>query len=344
MNKLMRVPAVVLTAATLLAACGGGGGSSGGGGLAARLSRDAGEVQNRIRSALPGLVSNARMSFGSVVAAAGATVTGIDTDFSDGRATVRIQRRGKSAISLDTANAYNDLGETSSLVGLTGRRSRTRAVFTSDADSATAGVVAIDWNSDDTTDYLAGGYWIHVEASPASLEFGAFVDGPELDIDNPPSLPVTGTADYAGAAAGLYATEAGTDIPGVTAGTAEVGEFSGLATLTANFGTGTISGCVGCFGSVDLTPAGGYTYATNYRVHLGAAPIARAQGTFRAANVTVSNPDIPISRSSGVWGGQFSNRLDGGDPRLAAGTFAGQAATPGGSRGVFVGAFAAGKN
>lgn len=332
-----------IASALVLTACGGGGSGSGGS-LATRLSRDAGEVQQRIRSALPGLVSSTRVSFGSVVAAAGADVTGLDTDFSGGRATVRVQRRGKADFTLDTANTYADGGLAASLVGASGRVSRSRAVFSSDATSATAGVVAVDWSNADPSDYLAGGYWIRVEASPASLEFGAFVDGPELNINNPPSLPLIGTASYAGAAAGLYATEAGSDIPGVSRGTTEIGEFSGIATLTANFGTGSISGCVGCVGSIELTPAGDYTYLTNYRIHLGAAPINRAQGTFQSASVTLSNPDVTISRSSGAWGGQFSNRLSAGDPRLIAGTFAGQASTPGGSRGVFVGAFGAGVN
>ena len=181
------VTAVALTAATVLAACGGGGGGSGS--LATRLSRDAGEVQQRIRSALPGLVSSASVSFGSVVAAAGADVTGIATDFSGGRATVRVQRRGKPSFTLDTADTYADGGLTSSLVGASGRVSRSRAVFESDASTATAAVIAVDWSRSDPTDYLAGGYWIRVEANPDSLEFGAFVDGPELDIDRSPPLP-----------------------------------------------------------------------------------------------------------------------------------------------------------
>ena len=327
-----------LASAVALSACfGGGSGSGGNSSLATRLSGNAGAVQERIRAALPGLVSNTQISFGSVVAAAGADVTGIDTDFSGGRAKVTIQRRGKAAVNLDTANTYSDLGAAPSLVGAADRQSRSRYVFSSTANRATAALVAVDWQNNDPTDYLAGGYWVNIEANPDSLEFGAYVAGPELDINRPPTLRTAGTASYRGTAAGMYASEDRSE------GSTEVGEFEAVATLTADFGADTISGCVGCEGGIDVAPGDGYAYSTNYRLQFGATPINRNQGTFQGSNVTLSNPDIPISSSSGVWAGQFSNRPSGSDPRLVAGAFAGQASTTDGSRGVFVGAFGAGK-
>ena len=78
--------------------------------------------------------------------------------------------------------------------------------------------------------------------NPITIEAGAFADGPGLDPSSPPNMPVTGSASYQGAAAGMYAAEYGSDA-GSLSGGAEVGKFSADATLNANFNDGTISGC-----------------------------------------------------------------------------------------------------
>ena len=137
-------------------------------------------------------------------------------------------------------------------------------------------------------------------------------------------------------------------------GSVEVGEFEAIATLTADFSAETISGCVGCQGGISVSgvyqdkatgTVGTFEDVTlDYRVNLGAAPIDSDTGTFTSSNVRVTSSTVPTARSSGAWGGQFSNIPDAaGDPRLVAGTFGGEASTPGGSRGAFVGAFGAGK-
>ena len=47
-----------------------------------------------------------------------------------------------------------------------------------------------------------------------------------------------------------------------------------------------------------------------------------------------------VTRSSGTWGGKFSNVPDSiGDPRLVVGTNGGEFLEDDGSRGVFLGAF-----
>ena len=42
----------------------------------------------------------------------------------------------------------------------------------------------------------------------------------------------------------------GSDGGAVPEGSEELGEFSGIATLTADFNAGTIDGCIGCAGNV----------------------------------------------------------------------------------------------
>ena len=127
--------------------------------------------------------------------------------------------------------------------------------------------------------------------------------------------------------------------------------------MTADFTDNTISGCIGCTGQVRLTGihtngASGVTrtfdVATDYRVHLGALSFD-GSGRFSGDSVTLSNPTlegagIRYVRNTGSWGGQFSNQpVATSKPRLAAGTFGGETATGGRTRGVSVGAFAAGK-
>ena len=311
------------------------------------------QVRESARSSVIDVVSNARTAFGSVVAYTGAEVTGIGSSFDGQRVTATINRRGTSPVNLDTDGTYFDYGNEPSLVGLPGRTGRVRYVFDHTNTSATLGLLAVDWANNDSNDYLAGGYWLHVEANPATLEVGAFVDGPELSLSNPPSLPISGTASYAGSSAGMYAFKYGSDSPDASPGSEELGEFSAVATLTADFSAGTIEGCVGCQGQalvsgVTYHSNTGQTetfedYATDWRVNFGSVPINRSNGTFQGTNVNVSHPLATVTQSSGIWAGQFSNRSNSsGNPRLAAGTFGGQATTSGGSRATFIGAFAAG--
>ena len=213
----------------------------------------------------------------------------------------------------------------------------------------TVGMFSVDWSNSDVSDYLAGGYWIRHNPALPGLQAQAFVSGPELNAHNPPALPLTGTAKYQGRASGVYAVTYGTDA--VSGGSKEIGEFSGSSDLTANFGSGTITGCVGCTDPIRIS--GTYQdrqtgrqftfsdYETAYRLGLGSVSFNRRTATFGGSNVTLSYPGVSLT-STGKWSGQFSNRLSAnGRPRLVGGTFRGDATTTGNTKASFVGAFAA---
>ena len=332
----------LLASVLLLSACGGEDAPPTVAAPAPDLAANAAEVQSELAEVLPDLVDSANIEFGSVVASVGSDITGVDSTFDGNRAQITIQRRGKSPVRLDTNNTFAVSDVTNSLILESGRQSRSRYVFSSSSTQATSGLVAVDWNSSDTSDYLSGGYWIHAEANPASIEFGAFVDGQELDLSRPARIPTIGTAQYGGTTAGMYVVQYGTDISNASPGSLEAGEFFAITNLTANFGSGTISGCAGCIGGTILYPVGGFETLTPYQLHLGPTPINRSNGTFEGTNVRLTNTSIPIVRSSGRWAGQFSNRTENGSPRLVAGTIVGKGETAGGSHGVFIGAFGAG--
>lgn len=265
----IRNPSLVVLAALALtlSACGGGGDGpvTNGDGMMPRdgdttsVPSTSAEFRSSVRTSVRSRLSSPQVHFGSVAVYVGTEVTGIESSFDGSRVTATINRGSSSPIGLDTADAYEDEGRGPSLVDLPGRRSHVRYVFDHTDNSATLGLVAVDWASNDPTDYLAGGYWVHL-ASDSSLEVGAFVDGPELSLSDPPELPVSGTASYEGQAAGLYAYRYGTDDPQAATGSEELGEFTGPATLTADFSDGTIGGCIGCSGTVYVS---GVTYHRN---------------------------------------------------------------------------------
>ena len=213
------------------------------------------------------------------------------------------------------------------------------------------GYAAVSWDNTDPTDYLAGGIWMHATGDFSAeritgMEVGAFMDGPELD--GSPSLPVRGTATYNGSAVGLYAYEYGSNWADIPDGTIEIGGYEASATLTANFGAGTISGCIGCVGSVyvsgvatapDGRTVGFEDVPSIARVRLGSAAIG-SDGTFRNRDVSVEILGRTVTNSTGSWGGKFSNIEDSaGDPRLVAGTNGARWNESDGSQGVLTGAF-----
>ena len=131
-------------------------------------------------------------------------------------------------------------------------------------DDGRAIVVGARWHDDNTEDYLAGGWWFREVSNSSDSVFGyeaaAFIDGPELRGDLPESisLPLKGQATYRGEAAGHYesVSEVGCvtfPCPGPPTGRG-TGEFSADAALWADFAHGTIEGCVGCQGGIEMTP------------------------------------------------------------------------------------------
>ncbi len=252
-----------------------------------------------------------------------------------------IQRQDGSSIQLNTAdNALQSIPGT--YTGIPGLDRRRDIVMARIADNAvSAAVTYVNWNDSDPLDYLAAGYWMHYDFegdasgfTVTGTEIGAFVDGPELDGST--SLPVDRTASYLEATQGFYVQNrnARTDI----------GAFTAIFELTANFGSNRVSGCVGCTGSIELSSFEDDSISeSDTMLRLGPAPIG-SDGSFRNQEVTLVTPGMTYSENSGSWGGKLSNVPDAaGDPRLVAGTYGAKAATAGGDGITFVGAFYAGK-
>ena len=213
------------------------------------------------------------------------------------------------------------------------------------------------WKDGDPTDYLAWGYWFSLEfdldadelSGLAVAGIGTFVDGP--DLRGTPNLPGAGTATYEGGASGLYDYRYGDGHADSPAGSGEGGLFMAMARLTADFGAGTVGGCIGCGGGV-VVLAGDTASEEEVAIEpetipaniaLSPAPIG-ADGTFRDGGVTVEIDGRDIAASSGAWGGRFSTVADAaGDPRLAAGTAGAEWTESDGSRGVFLGSWFADK-
>ncbi len=369
---MRRITAILFTA-ILLVGCGGGGG---GGGSSSRPivmppptmtpepppappMVEAIDVQTADTDGIldaAGRAASSNPQFGSVWQSS-TNVSGISSSFNGQRLTVGVSRHGKSPISLDTVDEIYDSGTGGSIVGLSGRSGRTWSTLGVTDNRATLATIAVDWADDDVNDYLAGGYWLHVEGdfttgAITSVGIGAFVDGPEIDLSNPVAIPVQGTATYRGTGSGLYVGVYGNDVPGVAPGSAEVAEFTGIATLTADFQLRSIQGCVGCEGGLEASgifedgatgESYGFEGTADYQIRLGSAQIS-TNGFFSRNHVWVTGTGLPLVDSSGAWGGRFSSIQDAdGDPRLVAGTFGGGFTSRGGTQATYLGAFGAGK-
>ena len=121
-----------------------------------------------------------------------------------------------------------------------------------DRDGVSLAYALVSWDNDDPTDYLSAGFWMRFDGArttrrldPANAEIQPFIDGSELDARFPPELPVSGTANYAGSAGGVYRYRP----PGAEP-LAE--EFTATMTLQADFAAGTVAGCIGCVGDIAL--------------------------------------------------------------------------------------------
>ena len=192
----------------------------------------------------------------------------------------------------------------------------------------------VEWNDDNPADYLSVGWWLHFPPGVSNDDYekaerGVFIDGPELDLSNPPDMPMSGTATYAGGAGGLYEYRYGSAW-GELEGESQYVEFSAPIVLTADFSEATISGCIGCTGDIEaetlhLWPAVTWrgpapdALPTDYEIRLGRAPL-KPNGTFESTDIAVSHPERDVTRAGGVWAGQFSNVPDrDSNPRRAVG-------------------------
>lgn len=289
--------------------------------------------------------------FGSVTqssnSAFGVTTDTASTAFDGNRLTLRIdRRRGSDSVLEPVPDGASYIDASPAMAGHSGRFYALAGV--TDAGVSVA-VAYTSWDNADPTDYLAGGYWMHLEADLNApdlfeLEVGAFIDGPELS--GTPTLPVSGTASYRGSAVGLYAYEYGGGHAQSATHLADVGQYEGSVTLTANFGANWISG------RIDEVSVSGFRTARDGRetefhdeapfaqVALGAATI-RPDGRFSNSDVrVVAGAGRVIGPTGGSWGGGFSHIPDAaGDPRLVAGTAGAEWSEPDGSRGAVIGAY-----
>ena len=233
-------------------------------------------------------------------------------------------------------NSAND-----SLEGLTRETSNSKNIGmgTIDGNRATLSRIEVNWRDSDTTDYVAGGYWLSVDTTnPQSpiAEAGVFIDGVEFQTS--PTLPTTGSATYNGKAHGLhtvvYNNERGF----------RIGEFDGDATLTADFGDSTISGKIDNIYSTEESIDVQRPRSTRpYVITLGTAPITN-MGDF-AGSVQITHPSDNVD-SVGRWDGQFSNlpvSATDENPRLVAGTFGVSWVHSSGTQGQYIGVFSADK-
>ena len=342
----------------LLTACGGGGGDNGRP-VASRPAPTLSDAQSANPEVVRGAASRVGGNlprFGSVTQSSnsgrvsGITGDSVFTSFDGSNVRFTVSHENGSRLAFNSAT--DTFGYESFYSEIPGHTGRAYELLDYTDTTVSVAAVYVSWDNIDHMDYLAGGYWMHLEGSVdpfqiTGAEVGAFVDGPELS--SAPVLPNLGTASYRGLARGLYARVYGTDTAD-PADSTEIGEFSATAELTANFASMTIFGCVGCSGGVETVgifhdASTGETYEVNdtsdVRVQLGPAPIS-SNGNFRNRDVTVTSPGVDVTSTSGSWGGQFSNIPDAqGDPRLVAGTFGGEATTSGGTEAVFVGAYVA---
>ena len=205
------------------------------------------------------------------------------------------------------------------------------------------GYAVVSWNKEDPGDYLAAGWWMHfanqrypdIDPYHEDTQIYSYIDGPEINPNNPPSLPAMGTASYSGGAGGRYLYKYGGNWPEDVQGKVSTREITGIMTLTADFAAGTLEGCWGCVGDLAVQrlhlasafdrleeePVVLLAHPRDYNVHF--APVKfNPDGTFLTyEGVTVTHPERSIERIRfGYLAGVFSNRQDSaGNPRLVSG-------------------------
>ncbi|MCY3793664.1 MAG: hypothetical protein OXG51_04735 [Gammaproteobacteria bacterium] len=257
------------------------------------------------------------------------------TSFTDGVFAVEARREGGSPRTLTTAaHRQYEWATYNPPPPVPGFVNREWFLTENRHDGRTMLYAFVEWNDDDPADYLAVGWWLHFPHGVPNDDYeaaerGVFIDGPELDLSNPPDLPVGGTATYAGSTGGLYEYRYGSAW-GELEGESQYVEFSAPIVLTTDFSEATVSGCIGCTGDVEtdtlhLWPAVAWrgpapdALPADYEILLGHAPLG-PNGTFESTDIAVTHPERDVTRSGGVWAGQFSNVLDrDGNPRRVVG-------------------------
>ena len=348
----------------VLSACGGGGGGGGGGSssipssgnqpaVGAQTAFTGEQTINRasLSQNTQALLDVARQSgspvFGSVMQAytSGSSPSAVDTSFNGNRFTLQIRRSNGSVTTLDTNQDPVEITGTytSSTNPVTGRPAVDGYMYRSNNSEITAAGTSVEWSNTDFTDYVAGGYWAHIDLNSQFVEIGAFIDGP--NYGGTVDVPATGTATYNGRAGGGYLLSCGSDCE-LPTGTLEQGEYGGELRLVASFANQSISGSIQNIDLFNITAIAPDSTvhllmdnpSSGYQLTLGPASINQV-GQFTGNSITLTNPMVSISSSGGSWAGRFSTVDDStGDPRAVVGTHRGFATFAGGSQAVFIGA------
>ncbi len=248
-----------------------------------------------------------------------------------------------------TVNTLDDVDSTEAFTTpIPGHRGQAWRFLKDEKHGTSLAYAAVSWDPGDPADYLMAGWWAYYpdqhppDLDPLDTEEYSIVDGPEIDPAHPPEMPVSGTASYVGLAGGVY-----TYVPSATIGERHFvfDGMEGLATVTADFGKGTVSGCIGCAGDLTARPAvapasrGDVRHdISDYELHLLEQPFGA--GTFDAGAAEVRHPTRDVTFSEGHWGGGFSNKPDAtGNPRLVTGFGAAYFEESDGSLGRLFGSF-----
>ena len=280
-------------------------------------------------------VQEARLSAAADFAPYVPTSGHAEFDGSDVRVHLPIYVGGYRAVLSSVPDEVDGIAASSRLAGYS------RRTWTLSGNGPLA-VVSVRWNDDDSSDYLAAGWWVRDTFGRNALETGAFVDGPELrgPLPDSMSLPLSGQATYHGEASGVYQVQTRvhcTSFPcGIPSVDQSVGEFAADAKLVANFTRGDIEGCVGCEQGIRFAPAAydldsgeierDSAVSRDYLFWLHRAGFLQSphsKGTF-SGDLTV----VPLGGHAagyGFWRGRFSNLSDSdGSPRLLGATLNGQ--------------------
>jgi hypothetical protein len=237
---VMRALAFAVCASSLLAACGGGGG---GGGLREVHFTSFQAVGSNEIVVMQG---TSRTANGAMTVGAGGDISISSADVGAPEdATLRLTYNGSgnlSAIAFNTPSASGSFNNVSCDTGVCSAETATSAVIGMDAR-------ALGWN------YQTFGVWFQ-QSGPSSFQAGAMSAGAMT-----PAMPMTGSANFTGLAAGFYVDSFG--LPYATSaqmnaavnfGTQNI-VFSTTGTMTASLNTGTT------LSQPNLNLAGTLTYA-----------------------------------------------------------------------------------
>ena len=278
------------------------------------------------------------------------------TSFDGDKLTVFVRDGGDGKLHLNTVR---DAVETNEFRPRIPNHSGRSWVLRNTAHESTTQVYAlVSWSNEDSTDYLAAGWWLHQDEDDQYPERVVFVDGPEIDpVMNPPDLPVTGTASYLGRGSGIFGYAFGSDWEELEGGYT-YDAYRGEMEVVADFEAGTLSGCLGCTGDLvadrthleyrfDQIPEQYLPEVAapvkDYEIHF--TPVAyNGDGSFESgfdsAAASVRHPERDVTGSRGFWGGSLSAFDDeDGNPRLIAGFKDAGFEEEDGSRGFFWGVF-----